>query len=161
MNRYNIRIDGEVMPNSYTYEELLLNDILDFDDIEIKQISKTNWSSIKEYCFPEEHENDSSDIDKYTVDENGQVHFNRSNQEVSTTNNNYMINEFGEVVNRDNIGSSSSFPIGNNGSSTVSRASRSSTYNSSISSSDDNTGWKVILTIIAILILIVIMFTLG
>ncbi len=47
MNRYNIRIDGEVMPNSYTYEELLLNDILDFDDIEIKQVSKSNWTNIK------------------------------------------------------------------------------------------------------------------
>ena len=46
MNRYNIRIDGEVMPNSYTYEELLMNDILDFDDIEVKQVSKSKWTNI-------------------------------------------------------------------------------------------------------------------
>lgn len=52
MNRYNIRIDGEVMPNSYTYEELLMNDILDFDDIEVKQVSKSKWTNIKSFYFP-------------------------------------------------------------------------------------------------------------
>ena len=57
MNRYNIRIDGEVMPNSYTYEELLMNDILGFDDIEVKQVSKSKWTNIKSFYFPEEHEN--------------------------------------------------------------------------------------------------------
>ena len=42
MNRYNIRIDGDVMPNSYTYEELLLNGILDFDDIEVSKFPNQN-----------------------------------------------------------------------------------------------------------------------
>ena len=42
------------MPNSYTYEELLLNGIFDFDDIEVKQVTKTNWTNIKSFYFPEE-----------------------------------------------------------------------------------------------------------
>lgn len=75
MNRYNIRIDGDVMPNSYTYEELLLNGILDFDDIEVKQVSKSKWTNIKSFYFPEEHENEVSSDQDFNIGEDGQVHF--------------------------------------------------------------------------------------
>ena len=75
MNRYNIRIDGEVMPNSYSYEELLLNDILDFDDIEVKQVSKTKWTNIKSFYFPEEHDEEQASVDNFSIGEDGQVHF--------------------------------------------------------------------------------------
>ena len=60
MNRYNIKIDGDIMPNSYTYEELVLNGIFEFDDIEVKKESKSNWTNIKSYYFPEEHEEEQS-----------------------------------------------------------------------------------------------------
>ena len=78
-NRYNIRIDGEVMPNSFTYEELLLNDILDFDDIEVKQVTKTNWTNIKSFYFPEEHDQTLALEDNYSIGEDGQAHFKDKN----------------------------------------------------------------------------------
>jgi len=78
MNRYNIRIDGEVMPNSYTYEELLLNDILDFDDIEVKQVTKSNWTNIKSFYFPEEHEDPQPSSEAYYVGEDGPSSFQKT-----------------------------------------------------------------------------------
>lgn len=148
MNRYNIRIDGEVMPNSYTYEELLLNDILDFDDIEVKHESKSNWTNIKSFYFPEEHDEATSANDNFYVGEDGQVHFKEQKE--------YAIDEFGQVVSQNNIGGGSNSTLTSENS-TQETPSRSS----STSSSSDNTGWKVFFTIVAIVIFIVITCTTG
>jgi hypothetical protein len=136
MRRYNIRIDGDVMPKDFSYEELLMNDILDFDDIEIKLVSDCNWSTIKGYYFPEEHEDEIS----ASQDENKS----------------FTINEFGEAVSNNNIGGvTPSTP------SSDSSTSNASSNNSSNSSTDDNTTLKVIFTIIAIIIFIAITCTIG
>lgn len=156
MNRYNIRIDGQVMPNSYTYEELLLNDILDFDDIEVKQVSKSNWTNIKSFYFPEEHTDESPVDSAYTVDENGQVHFSNT-PEKKKKEQEYVIDEFGQVVSRNNIGGSSS--ASSNSRNTTTTSSTNTTTSSS--SSDNGTGWKIFFTIVAIIIFIVITATTG
>ncbi len=144
------------MPNSYSYEELLLNDIFDFDDIEVKQVTKSNWTNIKSFYFPEEHEEEKSESssDSY-VDENGQAHFNNGGSK-NENQSEYVINEFGEVVSRNNIGGGSS-----SSDNSPSSSSSLSSSSSSSSSSDDNTGWKVFFTIIAIIIFIVITCTTG
>ena len=154
VNRYNIRIDGEVMPNSYTYEELLLNDILEFDDIEVKQVSKSNWTNIKSYYFPEEHEDDQSTSQDFYVDENGQAHLNGNQSKKNESDPEYVINEFGEMVRR---GSSSS----SNSAGTTSTPTSSTRSSSSTSSSSDGNGWKIFFTIVAIVIFIVITCTTG
>lgn len=154
VNRYNIRIDGEVMPNSYTYEELLLNDILEFDDIEVKQVSKSNWTNIKSYYFPEEHEDDQSTSQDFYGDENGQAHFNGNQSKKKESDPEYVINEFGEMVRR---GSSSS----SNSAGTTSTPTSSTRSSSSTSSSSDGNGWKIFFTIVAIVIFIVITCTTG
>lgn len=144
------------MPNSYSYEELLLNDIFNFDDIEVKQVTTSNWTNIKSFYFPEEHEDETllSSSDFY-VDENGQAHFrNQGNKKEEQPE--FVINEFGEAVSRNNIGGSSS-----SNSSFSNSSSSSSSTSSSTSSSDDNTGWKVFFTIIAIILFIVITCTTG
>lgn len=159
MNRYNIRIDGEVMPNSFTYEELLLNDILDFDDIDVKQVSKSNWTNIKSFYFPEEHDDPQPSDEAYYVGEDGQVHFKKHKDETTNqSHREYSIDEFGQVVSQNNIGGGS-----NSASTSTSRnsSSASSSSSSSTTSSGDNTGWKIFFTIVAIIIFIVITCTTG
>lgn len=143
------------MPNSYTYEELLLNDVFEFDDIEVKQVSKSNWTNIKSYYFPEEHEDSDKDTSEYYVDDQGQVHF-KNDKNSKKQESEYTINEFGEMVRQ-----------GGRGGETKSKKSRTSTRtssnssSSSASSSGDNTGWKIFLTIAAIIIFIVITCSTG
>ena len=89
--RYNVRIDGEVAPRSFTYEELLINDFLELDDIEIQKVGTKSWTIVTAYYFPEEHGDEN-----YFVDENGQVHFINSPSQViddhsGKTNNNDII----------------------------------------------------------------------
>lgn len=153
MNRYNIKIDGDIMPNSYTYEELVLNGIFEFDDIEVKKESKSNWTNIKSYYFPEEHEEEQSTSQDFYVDENGQAHFN-GNQLKKQPESEYVINEFGEMVRR---GSSSL----NSSAGTTSSATSSTRSSSTSSSSSDGNGWKIFLTIVAIIVFIVITCTTG
>ena len=153
MNQYNIRIDGEVMPNSYTYEELLLNDILDFDDIEVKQVSNSNWTNIKSFYFPEEHDEEPSSIDTFSIVENGQILFkNQKEKGKNQTQQEYTIDEFGQVVSQNNIGRGSN----NNSTSRTETTTTSRTTTSSSSSSDDNTGWKIFWTIVVIMVFIAI-----
>ena len=155
MNHYHIRIDGEIMPNSYTYEELLLNGIFDFDDIEVKQVSKSNWTNIRTYYFPEEHKGISSESQSFYIDENGQVRFSKKDRK-NQTQEDYTIDEFGQVVSQHNIGGGS---IANSSSTgTSSSSSSNQSYNTS---SDDNKGWKIFFTIVAIIVFIVITCTTG
>ena len=142
------------MPNSYTYEELLLNGILEFDDIEVKKVSNSNWTNIKSYYFPEEHENSTSETQTYYIDEDGQVQFSKQDEEMKQED--YTIDEFGQVVSQHNIGGGSI----SNSSSTYTSSSNSSnqSYNTS---SNDNIGWKIFFTIITIIVFIVITCTTG
>lgn len=151
MNRYNIRIDSEVMPNSYTYEELLLNDILDFDDIEVKQVSKSNWTNIKSFYFPEEHEEDKSITQDFYVDESGQAHFMGNQSKKKESEPEYVINEFGEMVRRGDNFSNVNSSANRNGSSSSTGSSPSS-FSSSSSSSSDFDGWKILKIIITVII---------
>lgn len=158
MNRYNIRIDGEVMPNSYSYEELLLNDILDFDDIEVKQVSKTKWTNIKSFYFPEEHDEEQASVDNFSIGEDGQLHFKKQKEtEKNQAQQEYVIDEFGQVVSQNNIGGGSN----SNSTSRTDTPTTSRTTTSSSSSSDDNTGWKIFWTIVAIIVFIAITCTTG
>lgn len=151
MNRYNIRIDGDVMPNSYSYEELLLNDILEFDDIEVKQESNDNWTNIKSFYFPEEHDEEEVKTYDFYVDENGQAHFQNRESQKAEKQNEFVINEFGEMVQQGHSDSETqSRQTGNQSGST-----------SSSGKSDSNTGWKVFFTIIAIVAFIAITCTTG
>lgn len=68
-NQYNVRIDGQVMPDSYSYEELIVNGILDFEDIEVKNVNDNYWRNVKDFYFPEEHD----DASNYEIDECGQI----------------------------------------------------------------------------------------
>lgn len=155
MNRYNVRIDGEIMPKSYTYKELLLNDILDFDDIEIKQVTKSNWTKIKSFYFPEEHEEGLSEVPEFYIDENGQAQFKENNKKETQalSKQEYIIDEFGQVVSQNNIGGGLS-----TGSENLSVSSGSSDNNAS---SDDNVGWKILLTIVFVVLFIIITCTTG
>lgn len=153
MNRYNIKIDGEVMPDSYTYEELVLNDVFEFDDIEVKKDSKSNWTNIKSYYFPEEHTSSEAQSSDFYVDDSGQVHLNNGQPKKKEFE--YVINEFGEMVQQ-----GTSRKKNNRISSGTSSNTSSPSYSSS-TSSGDNTGWKVFFTIVAIIIFIVITCTTG
>ena len=137
------------MPNSYTYEELLLNGILDFDDIEVKQVSKSKWTNIKSFYFPEEHENEVSSDQDFNIGEDGQVHFHNQKEKKNSQTQQYVIDEFGQVVSQNNIGGGSL--------STSQPQTTTTSSNTYSSSSSDNTGWKVLLTIAAIIIFIVLL----
>lgn len=144
------------MPKSYTYEELLLNDILDFDDIEVKQESKIKWTNIKSFYFPEEHDEGLSSADNFSIGEDGQVHFKKQKEAAKNqSQQEYVIDEFGQVVSQKNIGG---------GSKSNSRAKTTTTprtTTSRSSSSDDNIGWKIFGTIVAIGVFIAITCTTG
>jgi hypothetical protein len=139
MNRYNIKIDGEISPNSYLYQELEGMDIFEFDDIEVKQVTKHNWTPLSAYYFPEKQ---NSNI---RVDEYGQVHLNSKTQSNSSQ---YSIDEFGQVIRANHEQNNS-----------TNNTSSSNTNSASTSSSSDDgwdVFWKVILTIVVIGICIAI-----
>ena len=139
MNRYNIRIDGEIMPDSYTYEELLLNDILDFVDIEIKKESEYNWTKIEFFYFPEEQEEGQTYENDFYIAEDGQVHFNGQLEE-------FRNNKHKDAEGHTNLDMPS-------------RINSHTTNN--ISGSSDNIGWKIMITILIIIIFIAITCTIG
>ena len=58
MDQYHIRIDGEQSIDSYTYQELVDMGLFDLDadslnGIEIKKTTKSNFTPLKSYYFPE------------------------------------------------------------------------------------------------------------
>lgn len=143
MNRYNVKIDGEISPNSYTYQELEDLGIFEFDEIEIKQTNKQSWTPLTSFYFPEKH--DSS----INIDEYGQVHL-KNNTDTPK----YKIDEFGQIIRTEHENTSS-----NNSSQTSTSSSSGSNNSSNYSSSSDdgwNTFWKVIGTIIVVGICIAI-----
>lgn len=150
MNQYNIRIDGEQTPDSYTYQELVEMGIFDLDNdslngIEVKKTTKANFTPLKSYCFPERQSNESS----YYVDEYGQIH--RRNSSQSNDHNGAYVDEFGQIVRPNSPSSSSSSSTSTNSSST---SSSGSTYSSG--SDGWTTFWRIIGTIIVIGLVIAI-----
>lgn len=183
MRRYNVRIDGEVMPGDYSYEELLLNDILDDESNEVKPVSGTKWTKVLSYQFPEENSMPSVG---YTVDETGQVHFpspaHIEKPQQREDNSQFRINEYGEMVERNRRTSSSSGQPRNNppqqrednsrfrineygemvernhrASSSSSQPHNSQPQQTSYSN-DDGDGWLVFWTIVIIIVGLCIVF---
>lgn len=134
-NLYQVRIDGEIMPNSFTYEELLLNEIFEFDDIYIKNVYNQYWCKVSEFTFPEEQ-------DPAYLEGIGE------SKEVSQST--FEIDDCGQVINRGNIIQTSDIT------SSSSNTSSNSNQNHSNQSSEDSSLWKIIFTIIAIIIVIIL-----
>lgn len=148
MNHYYIKIDGKEAPERYTYEELLLMGVLDFDDNEIQIRQKSNgiWRPVKEFKFPEEESSG-----KYSVDEFGQI---VRKEESSATN--YTINENGEIV-RPEVSNRSTSSSSTGSSSSSSGTSSSSSSSGSSYSSDSDWGevvGKILLTILVIAVVV-------
>jgi hypothetical protein len=53
MNRYVVKIDDTILPDSYTLDELLANGLLDQRDehIQIKMVEEDNWVVARDYSF--------------------------------------------------------------------------------------------------------------
>lgn len=150
VNRYNVRIDGQVAPRSFTYEELLVNDFLELDDIEIQKVGTKSWTLVTAYYFPEEHDNEKQKTDEqdYFVDESGQAHFKVKTQNKENENPEYKIDEYGQVIRRGSASPASG-----------SSSSSSSSPHTPTPKPDNNTGWKILGSIVVIAIAIFIGFT--
>lgn len=147
MNRYHIRIDGEQSTSSYTYQELVDMGLFDLgadgiNGIEVKKVTKPNFTPLSSYCFPEKQDESGS----YYVDEYGQIH--RSS---TTVNNNQRayVDEYGQIVRPNTNRSSSSSSTSNSRNTT---SSTSSNYSSS--SNGWGTFWKIIGSIMIIVLVI-------
>lgn len=154
MNQYHIRIDGEQSTDSYTYQELVDMGLFELDadslnGIEVKKTTKTNFTPLKSYCFPERQSNESS----YYVDEYGQIH--RKNTSQRNDHNGAYVDEYGQIVRPNSPDSSSS------SSSSTSSSSSSSSPNYSSNNDGWETFWRVIGTIIIIAIVIAIIAGTG
>lgn len=153
MNRYQVRIDGDIMPDSYTFDELLLNDMFECGSIEVKPVGKGKWEDINIYDFPEEDDKSSTGSDFY-IGNDGQAYFQNSTSSPKTEKKqDYVIDEFGQVV-RNGINQPKSDTAKNNSANTSSRISNTSSESSDI-------GWKIFFTIIAIIIFIIVTCTTG
>lgn len=150
MNRYHIRIDGEQSAGSYTYQELVDMglfelDANDLDGIEVKKITKPNFTSLRSYYFPEKQNTEGF----YYVDEFGQIH-RRATREDNNHNGAY-VDEFGQIV-RSNSNTAGSY---SNTSSSNSANNRTNNTSSSSSNYSSNSGgwttfWRIVGTIIVI-----------
>lgn len=54
--KYNVYIEGEILPNAYTYEQLMEVGLLDpalLNDgqVYIKEVNESEWQNAKDYCF--------------------------------------------------------------------------------------------------------------
>lgn len=79
MRQYRVKIDNDEIDESFSYAELLVNDILEHDDILIRPDDSDLWCQVGSFCFPEERELFGDDVvDRnrldYWIDEFGQVH---------------------------------------------------------------------------------------
>ena len=150
MERYHIRIDGEQSTDSYTYQELVDMGLFelaanDLDGIEVKKITKPNFTPLRSYCFSEKQKTEGS----YYVDEFGQIH-RRTTRENNNLDDAY-VDEFGQIVRpNSNIGGSSS----GTSSSYSTNSSASTTSSSSSSNSSNSDGWTMFRRIIGTIIVI-------
>lgn len=145
MNQYHIRIDGEQSTDSYTYQQLVDMGLFELgkenlNGIEVKKTTNKIFEPIKSFCFPERQSNESS----YHIDEYGQIH--RGPASSSVPNN-----------------STSSTTSSSSSASTTSSSTGSSIPSSSSSSSNDDNDmlWRIIATIIVLVIGILILTNVG
>ena len=145
MNQYHIRIDGEQSTDSYTYQQLVDMGLFELgkenlNGIEVKKTTNKIFEPIKSFCFPERQSNESS----YHIDEYGQIH--RGPASSSVPNN-----------------STSSTTSSSSSASTTSSSTGSSIPSSSSSSSNDDNYmlWRIIATIIVLVIGILILTNVG
>lgn len=90
MNSYQVKIDEEELPNSFTFDELIENGLLDERDehIKIKLIEETEWVIARDYPFSL---SEKSSSDNYRLNEDGSVTRNVSSMA------NYSLNEDGSI----------------------------------------------------------------
>ena len=142
MNKYHIRIDGVQSKDSYTYQELVDMGLFELDKngIEVKNTTNKIFKPIKSFYFPECQSNDTS----YYIDEYGQIH--RKATSSSGANNGSYIDEYGQIVRPNN-------PTSSTTSSSTSASSGTGSNSSSSSSNDDNDIlWRIIATIIVLVV---------
>lgn len=137
MNQYHIRIDGEQSTDSYTYQELVDMGLFELDKenlngIEVKKTTNKIFEPIKSFCFPERQSNESS----YHIDEYGQIHRGPASSSVP------------------NNSTSSTTSSSSSTSTTSSSTGASNTPSSSSSSSNDDNDmlWRIIATIIVLVV---------
>ena len=146
MNQYHIRIDGEQSTDSYTYQELVDMGLFELDKenlngIEVKKTTNKIFEPIKSFCFPECQSNESS----YHIDEYGQIHRGPASSSVP------------------NNSTSSTTSSSSSTSTTSSSTGSSNTPSSSSSSSNDDNDmlWRIIATIIVLVVGIFIIANVG
>lgn len=89
MNSYQVKIDEEQLPNSYTFDELIENGLLDERDehIKIKLIGETNWVIARDYPFSTSEKIS----DNFRLNDDGSVTRNANDMA------NYSLNEDGSI----------------------------------------------------------------
>lgn len=120
MNQYIIRMDGQEMPGSFSYEELKDLGVMEYDDIYIRKSTESTWHVAKHYVFPE-----ASSSSGYKIDEYGQI----VKKEKSSSG--YTIDKYGQIVRPNESTSSSSKQVSNSSPSSNSSRSSSSYHSSS------------------------------
>lgn len=77
MKKYFVKIDGQIAPLPYTYDELKSMNLFDFEGIRIRAVNENYWTPLENYKFPEikrkemsGNNNGSSNIE---IDEFGQI----------------------------------------------------------------------------------------
>lgn len=100
MNSYQVEIDGEQLPNSFTFDELIENGLLDERDehIKIKLVEETDWVIALDYPFSISEKN-------FRLNEDGTVTRKKKNMGNSNGDSSpssiprgYRIDEYGQVV---------------------------------------------------------------
>ena len=141
MNLYHIKMDGEEMPDLFTYEELEDLGVFDYDDIYIRKTTENSWHSAKNIKLS------GKSSSNYEIDAFGQI----VKKEKSSPK--YTIDEYGQIVRpKDQNRSSSKQTSSSTYSSSTSRPSTS--YSGSSFDWDDL--WELIKMIFRFLIPIAI-----
>jgi hypothetical protein len=78
MNRYQVKIENSVLPECYSFDELIANGLLDERDenIQVKLINDSEWVTARDYPFSRSEaldNNSTSSSSNYTIDEYGQI----------------------------------------------------------------------------------------
>lgn len=70
MNRYQVKIDDSILPDSYTFDELINNGLLDdYDEhIKVRLVGESLWLIARDYPYDEKEGSKS-----YIIDEYGQI----------------------------------------------------------------------------------------
>lgn len=86
MNKYLVKIEDSVLPDSYTFDELIANGLLDERDekIQVKDIEETDWVIARDYPFTNTEVSDKNNVvyensnlanmsENYTLNEDGTI----------------------------------------------------------------------------------------